>query len=124
MAWITAISLASFFWFLASNSNLDSSGGEGKGDEALHAFILAGQTIFFNFFLPVFDYSLYYGICGEVVPAVHNTQDSSPPRLLDINKTALNENHSDYSHPSVGGGGVLTAYGSDPSLPGYISVLP
>lgn len=72
--------------------------------------------------LPVFDYPLYDGIGGEAVPAVHDPQDSSPPGLLDVNKTGPNENGSDCRNASevVGGWGVvvLTAYGSDPSLPG------
>lgn len=106
MAWITAISLASFFWFLASNSNLESSGREDvrrcettrEFDTLLRAFILAGRLLLF--FLPVFDYPLYDGIGGEAVPAVHDPQDSSPPRLLDVNKTGPNENESDYSNAS------------------------
>lgn len=55
---------------------------------------------FIYLFLPVFDYPLYDGICGEAVPAVHGPQDPSPPRLLHINKTAPGENGSDYSHES------------------------
>lgn len=69
--------------------------------------------------LPVFDYPLYDGIGGEAVPAVHDPQDSSPPGLLDVNKTGPNEHGSDCRDASeVVGVEVLTAYGSDPSLPG------
>lgn len=67
---------------------------------------------FYFFFLPVFDDPLYDGVCGEAVPAVHDPQDSSPPRLLHINETAPNENDSDDSNASACGwgvGGVLTA---------------
>lgn len=72
-------------------------------------------------FVPVFDYPLYDGVCGEAVPAVHSPQDSSPPRLLHINKTAPNENDSDYSNASgwVGwGGGFLQHTGQICPCPG------
>lgn len=41
--------------------------------------------------LPVFDYPLHNGICSEAVPTVDGTQDSFPPRLLDMDKTSPNE---------------------------------
>lgn len=71
-----------------------------KIEMPLHAFILAGPV------LPVFDYPLYDGISGEAVPAVHDPQDSSPPGLLDVNKTGPNENGSDCRNGSEVLGGV------------------
>lgn len=75
----------------------------------------------FIYFLPVFDYPLYDGVCGEAVAAVHRPQDSSPPRLLHVNKTAPNENDSDCSDAPgwVGGGrGFLQHTGQSRPCPG------
>lgn len=43
------------------------------------------------FYLPVFYYPLHNGIRSEAVPTVNRTQDSFPPRLLDMKKTLPNE---------------------------------
>lgn len=75
--------------------------------------------------LPVFDDPLHDGVCGEAVPAVHPPQDSSPPRLLRMNKTAPNENGSHYSNASgcvgaggSGGAGFLQRTGQTRPCPG------
>lgn len=125
MAWITAISLASLFWFLASNSNLESNGREDarRRESLIHCYVLLfwrGCCFlgFFNLFLII--------LCtmASVVRLFPLSTIRRIPLLLG-SWTSIRQGPMKTSQITIMHlGGVLTAYGSDPSLPGYISVLP